>query len=76
MLGLMESPFHHFFDDRTDAAARDTLIRADWYATLVNTKTTARHRPDEKLLTFLKDLQSRRGLCRVNLQYGCCSKAR
>jgi len=25
MLGLMESPLHHFFDDRTDAAALDAL---------------------------------------------------
>jgi hypothetical protein len=27
MLGLMESPLHHFFDDRTDAAALDALMR-------------------------------------------------
>jgi hypothetical protein len=27
MLGLMESPLHHFFDDRTDAAGLDALMR-------------------------------------------------
>jgi hypothetical protein len=27
MLGLMESPLYHFFDDRTDAAALDALTR-------------------------------------------------
>jgi hypothetical protein len=27
MLGLMESALHHFFDDRTDAAALDALMR-------------------------------------------------
>jgi hypothetical protein len=43
MPGLMETPHHHFFDDRTDAAALDALIRGP-IATLVNTKTTARHR--------------------------------
>ena len=25
--GLMETPFHHFFDDRTDATAQEALIR-------------------------------------------------
>jgi hypothetical protein len=27
MLGLMESPLYHFFDDRTDAATLDALMR-------------------------------------------------
>jgi hypothetical protein len=27
MLGLMESPLHHFFDDRTDAATLDAIMR-------------------------------------------------
>jgi hypothetical protein len=54
MLGLMESPLHHFFDDRTDAAALDA--HEQLIGTPVNTKTTARHQPGDKLLTFLKDL--------------------
>ncbi len=55
MPGLMESPLHHFFDDRTDAAALDALMRGP-IGSPVNTKTTARHQPGDKLLTFLKDL--------------------
>ena len=54
MLGLMESPLHHFFDDRTDAAALARSCAADWYAG--QHKTPGRHHPDDKLLTFLKDL--------------------
>jgi len=58
MLGLMESALHHFFDDRTDAAALDALMRGR-LGTPVNTKTNRNHgssSPGEKLLTFLKDL--------------------
>jgi hypothetical protein len=55
MLGLMESPLHHFFDDRTDAANAGRA-HARPIGTPVNTKTTGRHHPGDKLLTFLKDL--------------------
>ena len=43
----MESPFHHFFDDRTDAATLDALMRGPIGAP-VNTKTTGRHHPGDK----------------------------
>jgi hypothetical protein len=56
MLGLMESPLHHFFDGRTDAAALNALVRP--IGTRANTKTTVRHQPGDKLLTFLKDIYS------------------
>jgi len=54
MMRLIRTPFYHFFDDRTDAAALDALIRGRF--TLVNRKTTARARPDDKPLKSLKDL--------------------
>jgi hypothetical protein len=55
MLGLMESPLHHFFDDRTDAAALDALMRGRLVRRSTQ-KTTGRLHPGDKLLTFLKDL--------------------
>jgi hypothetical protein len=59
MLGLMDrlikTPLHHFFDDRTDAASAGRAHSRP-ISTPVNTKTTARHRSDDKLLKFLKDL--------------------
>jgi len=51
----METPLYHFFDDRTDFGSAG-CARTRSIGTPVNTKTTARHRPDDKLLTFLKDL--------------------
>ena len=35
--------------------------------TPANVKHTGRYRPDDKLLAFLKRVQSETGLCRVNL---------
>jgi hypothetical protein len=51
----METPLHHFFDDRTDAAALDALIRGRLLRWSTR-KTTTRHRPNDKLLKFLKYL--------------------
>ena len=55
MLGSWRAHFIISFDDRTDAAALDALMRSR-LVRRVNTKTTGRHHPGDKLLTFLKDL--------------------
>jgi hypothetical protein len=55
MLGLMESPLHHFFDDRTDAATLDALMRGRLVRRPTQ-KLRSRHHPGDKLLTFREDL--------------------
>jgi len=55
MLGLMESPLHHFFDDRTDEATLDALMRGRLVRRSAQ-KLRSRHHPGDKLLTFREDL--------------------
>src|SRR5208283_4808819 len=65
MLGLMESPLHHFFDDRTDAAALDALMRGDWYAG--QHKNHGSSSPRRQTADVSQGPLVEVGLCRVNL---------
>jgi hypothetical protein len=62
MLGLMETPFHHFFDDRTDAAARDALELCRYHcagSSMLSAQTSRfRHNPEIGIMPYL--MQRRR----------------
>ena len=52
MLGRMETPLNHFFNDCIDPGTLEALTGGP----LAEHLTTGRYRSDDKLMAFLKDL--------------------